>query len=156
MFVKPDKYPEAAIRDKAPRAIQYRSPMYNLLIGRFLHVYEHALMEKLDGPSQTPFLAKGYNNQERAQILMEKISMFKNPQYICLDHSKFDSSISAELLKVEHLVYWKQFKNKWLRHLLKYQINNRGYTKSGIRYSIRGTRMSGDYNTGLGLSLIHI
>lgn len=155
MFVKPDKYPEAVIREKAPRAIQYRSPMYNLLIGRYLHVYEHALMSKLDGKSQTPFLAKGYNNQQRATILLEKVACFSNPQFICLDHSKFDSSISPELLKIEHLVYWKQFKSKWLRRLLRYQINNKGFTKSGIRYTVRGTRMSGDYNTGLGNSLIN-
>lgn len=156
MFVKPDKYPQDAILEKAPRAIQYRSPMYNLQIGRFLHSYEHALFEFKDiGPSRTTFFAKGKNNHERAQILMEKIGCFENPLFVCLDHSRFDSSIAPELLQLEHLVYWRQFKSRWLRRLLRYQINNKGYTKSGIKYRVRGTRMSGDYNTGLGNSIIN-
>lgn len=156
MFVKPDKIPAAEISTKAPRAIQYRSPMYNLLIGRFLHGYEKALYDWPDvGPSRTPFMAKGKNLQERASILVEKISCFKDPLFICLDHSKFDSSISEELLGIEHRYYNKHFKSKFLRFLLRKQLNNKGYTKSGIKYRVRGTRMSGDFNTGLGNSLIN-
>lgn len=155
MFVKPDKYPEGAISTKAPRAIQYRHPAYNLLVGKYLHVYEHALYTHPDGVSQTPWLAKGKNQQQRAQILLDKIACFKDPLFVCLDHSRFDSTIGPELLVIEQLVYWRQFKSKFLRFLLRKQLNNKGYSKSGIKYFVKGTRMSGDYNTGLGNSIIN-
>lgn len=156
MFVKPDKYPEGAIREKAPRAIQYRSPMFNLMVGRYLHAYEHKLMQYEDtGPTSTTFFAKGLNQQQRAEILMRKISAFKSPLFICLDHSKFDSTIDVELLKLEHLIYYRTFRSKRLRWLLRHQLANKGLTKSGIKYFVKGTRMSGDYNTGLGNSLVN-
>nr|WKV34554.1 MAG: RNA-dependent RNA polymerase [Riboviria sp.] len=156
MFVKPDKYPLDALEEKAPRAIQYRTPMYNLLLGSYLHKIEKSLYDWPDtGPSKTPFMAKGKNNQQRATILMEKIASFEDPLFVCLDHSKFDSSISVDLLKIEHNWYNTFYRSKFLRQLLKLQLKNKGYSKNGIKYFVHGTRMSGDFNTGLGNSLIN-
>lgn len=156
MFVKPDKYPEGVITEKSPRAIQYRSPMYNLIIGKYLHAYEHALFDFEDvGPTKTTFFAKGKNQQQRAEIILQKAAAFADPLFVCLDHSRFDSTIGPELLKLEQLVYWRQFKSKFLRRALRKQLVNKGYTKSGIKYFVKGTRMSGDYNTGLGNSIIN-
>lgn len=155
MFVKPDKYPVAVMHEKAPRAIQHRTPEYTLTIGRYLHVFEKNLYQYPDGPSQTPFIAKGQNPQQRAATLLAKISSFQRPLFICLDHSKFDSSIAKVHLKLEHALYNRHFKSNLLRQALRLQLNNIGYSKGGIKYKVSGTRMSGDYNTGLGNSLIN-
>lgn len=156
MFVKQDKYALNEIEDKMPRAIQYRSPRYNLLLASYLRPFEHEFYQLPGlGPSETRVITKNLNKRQIAALFMEKAACFMSPVYISADHSKFDSTINTDHLKTEHAVYDKCFRNGQLRKLLHHQINNKGYTRSGIRYSIVGTRMSGDYNTGLGNSLIN-
>lgn len=156
MFVKPDKIEEGKIEDKAPRAIQYRHCRYNLQLATFLKPYEHAFYESPGrGPSGTRVVTKGMNAMQVADLLIEKSVHFNNPLYICADHSKFDSTINVEHLRAEHRFYNRQFASNHLRMLLKQQIYNKGYTRRGNKYTVKGTRMSGDYNTGLGNSLIN-
>lgn len=156
MFVKAEKMPLEKVNTKPPRAIQARSPKYNLSIGRYLHVFEEWLYPRSGGgPSGTRSITKGLNPQEIAKLLIEKASWFRNPLFIAADHSKFDSTIRKEHLKFEHACYDKAFRSGYLRRLLHKQIVNRGRSRYGIRYRVTGTRMSGDFNTGLGNSLIN-
>nr|UCS96349.1 MAG: RNA-dependent RNA polymerase [Riboviria sp.] len=156
MFVKQDKYCETDILSKMPRAIQYRSPRYNLMLASFLRPYEHVLYNKPGlGPTATRCITKGLNRSQIAELFLTKAAAFDNPLYISADHSKFDSTINETHLKFEHMLYDRTYKNSTLRKLLKHQLKNKCYTRSGIKYTIRGTRMSGDYNTGLGNSLIN-
>lgn len=148
MFVKPDKYAESEIHAKAPRAIQYRDPAFNLLIARFLKPFEEQFYKSDD-------IAKGKNVQQRARICIEKYQMFEQPLVIMLDHSKFDSTVNVEHLKMKHKAYHRCFNNSALKNLLKCQLKNKGFSKNGIRYTIKGTVMSGDYDTGLGNTLIN-
>lgn len=144
MFVKPDKYPAAEIGVKAPRAIQFRSPEFNLMLAKFLkpiEEYLYALPEKI--------FAKGYSNVERGAILKEKWEMFADPVAILIDHSKFDSSITPILLNMLHKFYLKFNPSRTLKRLLKYQLRNVGYTRGGIKYIVKGTGMSGDFDTAL-------
>lgn len=156
MFVKQDKYQEASITSKMPRAIQARSAKYNLVLATYLRPYEKWFyMVPGLGPSGTRVVTKGMNSEQIASLLLEKYSYFNNPILLACDHSKFDSTIRAEHLFAEHKIYYVSYKSKYLRYLLNKQINNRGYSRNGIKYNVRGTRMSGDYNTGLGNSLIN-
>lgn len=154
MFVKPDKYPEANCADKAPRAIQYRSPEFNLLIGKYLKPIEEEFYQMLS-PGGFRFVAKGLNNVQRAQLLHDQSSTFRDPCYILLDHSCFDSTINVTHLRETHKFYRKMNGSRELQRLLKYQINNKGFSKYGIKYKIKGTRMSGDYDTALGNSFVN-
>lgn len=149
MFVKPDKYPEAAARDKAPRAIQYRKPAFNLLLAHYLKPIEQWFYEQ-QSPNGFRFVAKGLNNVQRGQLLLEVSNTYENPAYVLLDHSAFDSTINVDHLKATHKFYSKLNGSRFLQKLLKSQLHNKGWTKHGIRYSIDGTRMSGDYDTALG------
>lgn len=154
MFVKPDKYYHDDVANKAPRAIQFRSPMYNILVGCYLKPFEHAIYAtELLGAR---IIAKGLNNVDRARNIVQASQLFANPLYLLVDHSKFDSHIRTEMLKELHKLYVKQAGDEYLRYLLSFSIVNKGYTKAGIRYSVNGTRMSGDYDTGLGNTIINI
>lgn len=153
MFVKPDKYPVDAAMDKAPRAIQYRSPEYNLLVGKYLKPIEECFYN-MKSPGGFRFVAKGLNNVQRAELLQAQSATFQNPCYILLDHSAFDSTINETHLRETHKFYSKFNRSQGLR-LLKYQINNKGFSKHGIKYRIKGTRMSGDYDTALGNSFVN-
>lgn len=155
MFVKPDKYSSADIYDKAPRAIQYRSREYNLLLATYLAPYEELLYPGLQFGLHGRHIVKGLNNFERAELFLAKVKQFKDPVFLELDHSKFDSTLRTEHLRFEHACYKRAFPRcPQLVKLLKSQLFNVGYAE-GIKYTVKGTRMSGDFNTGLGNSLIN-
>lgn len=147
MFVKPDKYPLDALKTKAPRAIQFRSPEFNLMMAHYLKDFEEKYYEC--GPGLRS-IAKGRNAQERAADILAKWRKFKDPVVFMADHAAFDSSIREAHLKGTHKVYRHFVPSKTLAKLLARQINNKGWSKNGIKYKIKGTRMSGDFDTGLG------
>lgn len=149
MFIKPDKYPLDEVANKPARAIQSRDPAYNLIIGKFLKPIEHYVY------STFGTFAKMRNNQERAADVIKMIEAFNCPLFINLDHSKFDSCCNANYLRMTHKIYAMFNKSRFLKYALNFKINNTCYSKGGIRYKVKGTRMSGDYDTGLGNSLIN-
>lgn len=155
MFVKPDRYSSGDIKEKAPRAIQFRSMKYNLMVASYLKPFEHWFYQQKLG-CRHRVVAKGLNPYERAQLYADKINEFHNPVFIECDHSKFDSTIRVEHLRTIHRLYKRAFPHdSQLRQLLHLQLYNKGYTKHGIKYKVAGTRMSGDFDTGLGNSFIN-
>lgn len=154
MFVKPDRYSVDSVKTKAPRAIQYRSPCFNLMIARWLKPIEHDYYQSVDEYGLR-VVAKGLNNLERAHNIVEAAGMFRNPVFVLLDHSKFDSCVQVKHLRFLHRIYTRAIRDPRFKCMLQYQINNRGFTKGGIRYKVQGTRMSGDYDTGLGNTILN-
>lgn len=149
MFVKPDKYPAGVIEDKAPRAIQYRHARYNLVLATYLRPLEHEFYS-MAGTDGLRVITKGMNNTEIARLWLDKMALYDNPVFLSLDHSKFDSTVNEDHLRCEHRFYNRVYKDNSLRKLLSRQLLNNGYSRNGIKYRVKGTRMSGDYNTGLG------
>lgn len=152
MFLKDDKSHEAAYG--TPRCIQYRSKRYCLPLATYLIPLESYVYSWLD-EAETPIFAKCRNMVQRGQDIEDKMSYFNDPVAISLDHSKFDSHVNTELLRVEHWFYNKCYNEPELGFLLNLQLTCHGTTKNGTRYKTVGTRMSGDQNTGLGNSLIN-
>lgn len=155
MFVKPDKIPLGDISAKPPRAIQYRSPKYNLSLASYLKDFEHKFYAVSTGRSFVPDIAKGRNLIQRANDLIAKSECFNNPIFLNIDFSKMDSCVRLEHQRsIFRKCYLKKFPSNHLRKLLFAQLNNRGYSKHGIKYKIKGTRCSGDFTTGFENSLI--
>lgn len=155
MFVKPDKYVHDDILDKCPRAIQYRTPQFNLLVGAFLKPYEEEYYHTQMSNIGLRMIAKGMNNYERADNIVSASREFDSPVFLLLDHSKFDSCVNEHYLKWTHRQYVRTYRNRFLRYLLSKTIFNKGYSFTGVRYRVRGTRMSGDYDTALGNCLVN-
>lgn len=157
MFVKPDRYPYEDCIEKDPRAIQYRSLEFNLELGRYIKPFEHYIYENLHYGvvSNTRVIAKGLNQYERAELLIAKADHFREPRYLLVDHSRFDSTINIDHLRTTHRKYQKAFNSKRLQKLLNAQKRNVGWTKGGIKYMAYATRMSGDPDTGCGNSVIN-
>lgn len=81
--------------------------------------------------------------------------MFIEPVAICLDHSKFDGHYCKELLEIE-AEFWRNLNNShMLKWLLEQQLVNHGRTHHGIKYEVIGGRMSGEYTTSDGNSLMN-
>lgn len=154
MFIKPDRWPEDVIAEKAPRAIQFRSKEYNLELAAYLKPFEETAYEQILW-NGTRVVAKGLNQKQRAELWMRKVDAYTEPYFICLDHSKFDSTVNETHLKGLHAIYRKVC-GRGVQRFLKEQYHNVCWTKTGIKYTTRATRCSGDYDTGLGNTLINI
>lgn len=157
MFIKSERTQKSSV-DKPPRAIQYRWPEFNLELLRYIVPFEEHYYENLKYGvvSDTRVIAKGLNWEQRAELVLLKSSYFTKPKYVLLDHKAFDSTINVEHLKSTHRKYTKCMPSNSLRLLLKHQLKNTGYTRHGIKYSVVGTRMSGDADTGCGNSIVNL
>nr|UHS72397.1 MAG: hypothetical protein 2 [Tombusviridae sp.] len=159
VFVKYEKTDRTTKRDPVPRVISPRDPKFNIRVGRYLTPMEPRIFEalgKLYDP-EIPAVIKGMNAAESARVLKQKWDQFNDPVAVGLDASRFDQHVSEQALRWEHAVYLsclKERKHKLrLGRLLERQIVNRcvGHTPDGaVKYTVHGTRMSGDMNTSLG------
>nr|QUS52795.1 hypothetical protein 2 [Mute swan feces associated tombus-like virus 5] len=156
-FIKAEKIFEL----KDPRLIQARSARYNYALGNYLKPIEHDLYN-IKGTGRLKnwlprgrLIAKGCNMERRAALIRQKMDRFPNPIVVSLDASRFDAHVT-DMLAVEHLVYKRYWRSPELQRLLDWQMRNRGRTSTGVRYSLKGSRMSGDMNTALGNCLISI
>lgn len=154
MFVKPDKRDICQAWEKVPRAIQYRRPEFNILMAQYLRPLEEKLFGWVDDEGLRRF-AKCRNLQQRAADILKIHSKFKDAVVLSTDHSKFDSHVTVDHLKRLHKFYLKVHPSKFLFRLLRCQINNSGFSVQGLKYHVRGTRMSGDYDTSLGNCLLN-
>lgn len=151
-FTKFEKQPLT----KACRIINPRSPRYNLSLGKYLKHMEKKYYEGLNvawGGHTAHTVIKGLNVVESAAVIRAKWERFTTPVAIGLDATKFDMHVSVEALRYEHGFYNRVFRDRALAKLLSWQINNRGvaYCPDGqVRFSMPGTRSSGDLNTSLG------
>lgn len=150
-FVKTEKRPLGEY--KAPRMIQHRSPEFTLLLAKYLKPFEHAYYTSEHNGMR--FVTKGLNMTERAQLFKDKFELFSSPVFVLLDHSAFDASVRVEHLRWCHKQYLKALPSKTLRWLLSKQIHNRCQTPGGIRYEVEGTRMSGEFDTALGNTMLN-
>lgn len=159
MFVKPERFFWHLRENPDPRAIQYRGPVYCVALSQYLHPIEHDIY-MYDGASKgvarSRNIAKGMNSVERAEVLVAKVAQFRDPRIISLDASRFDAHVHEEVLKIEHGVYTRVNPAREFKDLLRRQLRSTVFSKSGMRYVVRGRRMSGDMNTASGNCLLMI
>lgn len=156
-FVKAEKINFTAKKDPAPRVISPRDPRYNVAVGCYLKQIEHPLYNAIASAFGSATVSKGLNVEDVASLLRQKWVKTSNPVAIGLDASRFDQHVSEVALRWEHSIYNAVYQSKELRMLLNMQLRNkcRGYTSDGcLKYTTRGTRMSGDMNTAMGNCLI--
>lgn len=154
-FVKAEKRKESDEKD--PRMIQFRTPKYNLELATYLKPIEHAILAHRGprrGVRRSFVIAKGRDSVERANLIRAKWREFGDPVCVSLDASRFDKHVSVDALQAEHAVYNSIWNDAYLAKLLSWQVSNAGRTMGGIRYKVKGNRMSGDYNTGMGNCLL--
>lgn len=156
-FVKAEKLNLTKKPDPDPRVIQPRSPVYNLVIGVFVSPLEKILYKEIERMFGHPTVIKGMNAREQGRCLREKWDSLSDPVGIGFDVRRMDQHVSKELLGWEHSIYNLYDPPKKVRQMLKKQLYNTGvaYCYDGkVKYKVRGRRMSGDMNTGLGNCLI--
>lgn len=159
-FVKAEKINFSSKPDPAPRVIQPRDPRYNVEVGVFLRPLEHGIYRGIAEVFGGPTVMKGYNAEQVASNLRDMWDQFSAPVAVGLDASRFDQHVRREMLEWEHSVYAQCFQGAdraRLKWLLGGQLVNKGYLQASdgrIKYTVDGSRMSGDMNTALGNCLI--
>lgn len=138
---------------KPPRAIQARSTRYTIRLQRYIVPYSKK-WRMMDEP---PPILVGFNQVEIARILRDDWLSFDDPVAVLLDHKSFDSGVHTYWLKKEHQYYIEHYPNDpELPELLSVQLLNHGTTSNRIRYTVPGTRCSGDANTSSGNSTVNL
>lgn len=156
-FVKAEKVNLDKKGDPAPRVIQPRSPRYNLEVGRYLKLFERELCHAFERVWAYPVVLKGMNAHMVGGWMHKHWTSFRQPVAVGLDATRFDQHVSYDALRWEHSVYNGVFKSRELARLLGWQLENHGVARvegRRVDYTIRGCRMSGDINTGMGNCLL--
>lgn len=139
-------------RYKAPRMIQARRPIFNIMYGKYIKpleiiVTKHHKLKRHFG--------KGTQNE-----IAERISTMSNKWEWKTegDHKTFDAHVTKEMLLLSHKYYKACYGTNHvdLNWLTKQTLRNTCKTRHGDRYKVKGTRMSGDVDTSFGNSIINI
>jgi len=156
-FVKAEKLNLTAKSDPDPRVIQPRDPRYCYAVGLYIKPIEPVIYKAINKLFGTKTALKGLNADERGQAISKAWFSFTKPAARGFDASRWDQHVSKSLLRLEHSIYIMMNDDAEFARLLKMQLVNRGfvYCEDGrIRYTVDGSRMSGDMNTALGNVLL--
>lgn len=158
-FVKFEKIPETKMLEQKPaRCIQFRSYEYTYLLKSFICAHSLLIKEtdkKVNDQYIRTIFTKTYDNEGIASTIRDSWDSMKDPVAICLDHSKWDGHYDTELLELEHEYWLTIHRDRLLKRLLSLQLKNKGISQNGIRYKSKGKRMSGEYTTSEGNSLMN-
>jgi len=143
-----------------PRLIFPRTARYNLELASRLKPFEHWLWGyltagRLFGHGQGRVVAKGLGPRQRANLILRKFNSFRNCVVFEVDGKAFEAHVGVAQLNEEHAVYRSAFpRDKGLARLLREQLTLEGRLPCGARFSRAGGRASGDFNTGMGNTLV--
>jgi len=143
-----------------PRLIYPRSPRYNLDLATRLKPFEHWLWGRLRAQTFSiggvgRVVAKGLSQRRRANLIKRKMENLDGCVVCEVDGAAFEAHVSRYQLVEEHSVYNAAFPgDKGLKRLLDAQLVLRGRLHCGAKFSREGGRASGDFNTGMGNSVI--
>jgi hypothetical protein len=158
-FLKAEKF-NALAKLAKPRLIYPRSPRYNLALASRLKPLEHWLWgrltaERFFGWGRGRIVAKGLNGQQRANLIVRKFNARNDCVAFEVDGKAFEAHVGPHQLRLEHAIYQAAFPgDTGLAYLLSRQLRLEGKLTSGVKFSREGARASGDYNTGMGNTLV--
>ncbi len=136
------------VTDKAPRLIQGASDSYNIALGPWIYAFSKELA-RIWNANHFIFYTAGSTGEEIGAWLPCTKNYYEN------DYSKYDASIHQGLLKLELKIYRRFGMRKELSKLMTDNLDKCGFTPNNVKYSVKGTRPSGDQNTSCGNSLLN-
>ncbi len=137
---------------KAPRAIQSRSPRYNICYQRYIIPYGE-LWKTKDLIKRT--CTKGLNQYEIAEMFYLKWNKYGNPVADLWDHRFFDAKEHTRALMFQNLYINSCFNSNSYWLLLPPRVLNKCHTRNNIKYRVKGTRASGEADTSDGNSTVN-
>lgn len=162
-FIKFEKMPQQKADDGAPgRLIQYRSFEYTYLLKSFLGpVWEglkssDMIINDYTGQRFKEVFTSGMNYTQVGRLVGDLWSRHEDCIALCIDHSFFDGHHHEHNLALEHLFWNSVVGSRYLKRLLRLQRVNRMRCKiSHSTYTSKATRLSGEWTTSAGNSIIN-
>lgn len=139
------------LKPNDPRNISSRSYAYQAALGPYIGAFEAWLVEHVD------WLVKHQTLDERNAALTLAYHEILPTHVVECDFSRFDSTVSLDMLRCEHLAYKRAYPNMppLQQALLDAQLHTDGNHLRGVRYTTTGRRCSGDPNTSIGNALLN-
>jgi len=158
-FVKLQRInPEEKI-DADPRIVNFRRYEQAFALGRFIRPIEDRFLDLAKGNFwifRGPWLAKKRDLVSRAADIREQFDSIPNCVALSLDVSRYEAHISPELMSLEHAIYRAACRDGEFRRLLKSQSKSQGSMDAGLKYRMKGRRLSGDMNTACGNAILMV
>lgn len=158
-FLKAEKF-NAVAKVAKPRLIYPRSPRYNLALASRLKPFEHWLWGRLSAwvfrtGGVGRIVAKGLNPVARANLIRKKMANLDDCVVCEIDGKAFEAHVGRDQLLEEQSVYRAAFPgDQGLVRLLAAQLTLEGTLPCGAKFSREGGRASGDFNTGMGNTIV--
>lgn len=134
-----------------PRAIQHRSPVFALVLARFIKAIEEFLYSirgtKRNGLPRSRIFGKGLNSKQRGELLADKLECFDKPAVLSVDVSRLDRSAGIKTIGLLHEAFNTMLPDQEFANLLKKTKVNKVTTSRRLKYTIIGNIMSGDSHT---------
>lgn len=156
-FVKGEKVKAEKLHK--PRVIMGRDPRYCLELASYLKPLEHVVYPAMRGwgnkfLTHTRLVGKGLDARKRAALIRRKFNSEPGLVAFEVDCKSFESHLRVEHLEEEHKVYASLNPSPRLSKLLGWQKKFDGKGTGGVKFHLEGVRASGDFNTGLGNTLV--
>jgi hypothetical protein len=140
--------------DPPPRGINPRSDKYLVALGIYIRPIEKLIYKAVEETFGYKVVLKGMNHKERGEIISQYWSEFRKPVAVAMDASRFEQSVSQDVLKFESRVYSAYFPgDKHFLKLMRWQLETKGRARAPdgkLSFTVTGMRMSGDPNTSSG------
>jgi len=137
------------VLQKAPRLIQGGSPEYISLVGPFFSAFQRHVKSCWGKDNFIHFASGAKASEIGLRIDLPGWDIFNN------DVSSYDSSIDVKICELEVRVAKRFGAPKAVLDLMLANIKTHGYTSTGWKYSVNGTRKSGDPYTSVFNSIIN-
>lgn len=152
-FVKAEKLDLYVKPDPIPRVIQPRKPAFNIELGVYIAPLERVVYRIIRRMFGGATVFKGMNAIQQGEALYAMWQDVKDPVAVGLDVHRMDQHVSVPVLSWEARMYNLFFHSSHLRRLCEKRMLNTGVARcydGKVKYTVRGRRMSGDMDTGLG------
>lgn len=147
-------YSDEKNEEKAPRTISALAYKYTSALGPYTKAISKFFADSW-GHNSPVLYASGKSGLEIGRWMYKVEKELGSCYYIENDMSRWDKTFSTEFIQLEKEIYQHLGMPEKISRIIEAQKNTVAYTRWGDKYTLEGSRKSGDSNTSIGNSLIN-
>lgn len=137
------------VDDATPRLIQGQPTHQNVIFGPWMYQFGKHMKEAWNGKQNNVYFTSGQTADDIGEWFSRCVSKYKNPAYVMIDYTKYDSTINeaTRAFTDEVCIKCGIKQNPPVWEALKTDAIQEGYTRHGIYYKTNDGTGSGRANT---------